>query len=99
MRPCPPPGRRAPRRSTTPPYAALTLRDDRPGRALVLIFSDGDDTSGWLSAQAVVDIARRNDAVVYAVGLSRPGVRTGPAIVSISDRACSLRSRASRGRC
>ena len=78
-------------------YAALTLRDDRPGRALVLIFSDGDDTSGWLSAQSVLDIARRNDAVVYAVGVSRPGVR-GPAIVSISDRAFSLRSRGSRGR-
>ncbi len=56
-------------------YAAMTFRDDRPGRALVLIFSDGDDTSGWLSAQAVLDIARRNDAVVYAVGVSRPGVR------------------------
>ena len=43
----------------------------------MLIFSDGDDTSGWLSGQAVIDIARRNDAVVYAVGLRRPGVR-GP---------------------
>ena len=58
-------------------YAALTLRDDRPGRPLVLIFSDGDDTSGWLSGQSVLEIARRNDAVVYAVGMGRPGVR-GP---------------------
>jgi Ca-activated chloride channel homolog len=57
-------------------YAALTLRDDRPGRALVLIFSDGDDTSGWLSGQSVVEIARRNDAVVYSVGLRQPGVRS-----------------------
>jgi Ca-activated chloride channel homolog len=61
-------------------YAALTLRDDRPGRALVLIFSDGDDTASWLSGQAVVDIARRTDAVVYSVGLrqgevNRPGYR------------------------
>jgi VWFA-related protein len=61
-------------------YAALTLRDDRPGRALVLIFSDGDDTSSWLSGRAVVEIARRTDAVVYSVGLrqgevNRPGYR------------------------
>ncbi len=56
-------------------YAALTLRDDRPGRALVLIFSDGDDTASWLSGQAVVEIARRNDAVVYSVGLRQPDVQ------------------------
>jgi Ca-activated chloride channel homolog len=61
-------------------YAALTLRDDQPGRALVLIFSDGDDTASWLSGQAVVDIARRNDAVIYTVSLprgnvTRPGYR------------------------
>jgi Ca-activated chloride channel homolog len=55
-------------------YAALTLRDDRPGRALVLIFSDGDDTASWLSGQSVVGIARRNDAVVYSVGLRQPNV-------------------------
>jgi VWFA-related protein len=58
-------------------YAALTLRDDRPGRALVLIFSDGEDTASWLPGQAVVDIARRHDAVVYTVGL-RPGQVTRP---------------------
>ena len=61
-------------------YAALTLRGDRPGRALVLIFSDGDDTASWLPGQAVIDVARRNDAVVYSVGLrhgdvQRPGYR------------------------
>jgi len=61
-------------------YAGLTLRDDRPGRALVLIFSDGEDTASWLPGQAVIDVARRNDAVVYSVGLrhgevTRPGYR------------------------
>jgi Ca-activated chloride channel homolog len=61
-------------------YAALTVRDDRPGRALVLIFSDGADTSSWLSGQSVLEVARRNDAVVYSVGLRqddgpRPGYR------------------------
>jgi len=55
-------------------YAALTLRDDQPGRALVLIFSDGDDTASWLSGRSVIEIARRNDAVVYAVALRQPGL-------------------------
>jgi VWFA-related protein len=50
-------------------YAALTLRDSRPGRALVLIFSDGADTASWLPGKNVLDIARRNEAVVYAVAL------------------------------
>ena len=50
-------------------YAALTLKDARAGRALVLVFSDGDDTSSWLSGQTVVEVARRSDAVIYGVGL------------------------------
>src|SRR3990172_983107 len=50
-------------------YAGLTLRDNGAGRTLVVIFSDGQDTASWLPGQTVIDIARRNDAVVYAVGL------------------------------
>jgi len=49
-------------------YAALTLKDPQAGRALVLMFSDGDDTASWLPGQTVLDIARRSDAVVYGVG-------------------------------
>lgn len=51
-------------------YAALTLKDPRPGRALVLVFSDGDDTASWLPGQTVLDIAKRSDSVVYGVGLA-----------------------------
>jgi VWFA-related protein len=40
-------------------YAALTLRDPEPGRTLVLIFSDGADTSSWLPGANVLDVARR----------------------------------------
>jgi VWFA-related protein len=69
-------------------YAALTLRDHQPGRQLVLIFSDGDDTASWLPGSNVIEIAKRNEPVVYAVELapklvfdstSGPlGQRTGP---------------------
>lgn len=51
-------------------FAALTLRDPEPGRrALVLFFSDGDDTSSWLPASAALDKTARSDAVVYSVSL------------------------------
>jgi VWFA-related protein len=49
-------------------FAALTFSDETPAvRRLVLVFSDGDDTSSWLSREAVLDKARRTDAVVYGV--------------------------------
>jgi VWFA-related protein len=49
-------------------FAALAFPDETPTvRRLVLVFSDGDDTSSWLSRAAVTDKARRTDAVVYGV--------------------------------
>jgi len=50
-------------------YAAITLGESDAGRALVIVFSDGVDTSSWLSADAVLDAAKRSDAVVYAVAV------------------------------
>ena len=58
-------------------FAALTLRNARPGtRSLVLLFTDGDDTMGWLPGQHVIDAARRNDTVVYGLGVRRAGPRS-----------------------
>ena len=51
-------------------FAALCLPPPVAGRTLALIFTDGDDSSSWLSAAAVVDAARQTDAVVYGVTLS-----------------------------
>jgi VWFA-related protein len=48
-------------------FAGLALRESDPGRTLLLIFSDGDDTSSWLTTPKVIETARRTDAVVYAV--------------------------------
>jgi VWFA-related protein len=50
-------------------FAALTLRDDHATRSLVILFTDGQDTAGWLPAAAVLNAARRTDIVVYSVGL------------------------------
>ena len=59
-------------------FAALTLKDDIPGRrSFVILFSDGSDTSSWLPARALLERARRSEAVVYVVTRRppRPDVR------------------------
>lgn len=51
-------------------FAALSIRDAEPGRrALVLLFSDGEDTTSWLPGAAAMDKAGRTEAVVYTVVL------------------------------
>jgi VWFA-related protein len=51
-------------------FTALALRDPEPGsRSLIIIFSDGLDTSSWLPAHAALDRTRRTDAVVYAAAV------------------------------
>jgi Ca-activated chloride channel homolog len=55
-------------------YAAIIVGESDAGRALIIAFSDGLDTSSWLSPEAVLDAARRSDVVVYgvSVGQTRP---------------------------
>lgn len=56
-------------------FSAMTLRHDATGyRNLVILFSDGADTSSWLPANAVLDKARRADSVVYSVLFSSRGI-------------------------
>ena len=54
-------------------YAAMTLaRPDGESRNLVIVFSDGQDTSSWLTPGRVVDLARYTDATVFAVAVRGP---------------------------
>jgi VWFA-related protein len=39
------------------------------GRELLVVFSDGLDTASWLSADKVLDVAKRSDAVTYAISV------------------------------
>ena len=48
-------------------FAGMMLAEADVGRGLVIVFSDGLDTSSWLGPKAVLDVAKRSDAVVYAV--------------------------------
>ena len=46
---------------------AIDLRPRDRSRALLLVFTDGQDTSSWLSSKAVLDSARRAAIVVHVV--------------------------------
>jgi Ca-activated chloride channel family protein len=48
-------------------FAGMMVAESGVGRGLVIVFSDGLDTSSWLRPKAVLDVAKRSDAVVYAV--------------------------------
>jgi VWFA-related protein len=51
-------------------YTGMMIGESDVGRALLIVFSDGLDTSSWLSPDAVLETARRSDAVVYGVAVS-----------------------------
>jgi Ca-activated chloride channel homolog len=48
-------------------YLALTVGETSAGRGLAIVFSDGVDTSSWLSEAAVLQAARRSGLVVYTL--------------------------------
>ena len=68
-------------------FSALMLRDPSPGRPLVLVFSDAGDTSSWLPGARVVELAQRQDAVVYGVTLQNPN---RPALEYLADFTSGL---------
>jgi VWFA-related protein len=50
-------------------YAGIMIGESDAGRGLLIVFSDGVDTSSWLRADAVLDAAKRADVVVYGVSV------------------------------
>jgi Ca-activated chloride channel family protein len=48
-------------------HAGMLLGESDAGRSLLIVFSDGVDTSSWLTADAVLETAKRGDVVVYSV--------------------------------
>jgi VWFA-related protein len=54
-------------------YAGLVLAESgaEAELPLLIIFSDGLDTFSWLTEEAVLETAKRNNTVVYAVSTSR----------------------------
>ncbi len=58
-------------------FAAVALRAEGVGRTLVVLFSDGVDTTSFLSEPDVLRAAERSDVIIYPVGV-RTTVRLGP---------------------
>jgi VWFA-related protein len=52
-------------------YAALTVAESAEGRPLLIVFSDGLDTSSFLQGVAVLNAAKRGRSVAYAVSAGR----------------------------
>jgi VWFA-related protein len=50
-------------------YTGIMIGESDAGRGLLIVFSDGVDTSSWLRADAVLDTARRADVVVYGISV------------------------------
>ena len=44
----------------------MMIGESDVGRSLLIVFSDGVDSSSWLEADAVLDTAKRSDVVVYS---------------------------------
>jgi Ca-activated chloride channel family protein len=55
--------------------AALLQGDPDAGRALIMLFTDGDDVSSWLADAAIVDTAKRVNAVVYSITIDPPNAK------------------------
>ena len=48
-------------------FSGLTMAEGGDRRTLLIVFSDGVDTSSWLESDSVVDIVRRSPVVIYGV--------------------------------
>ena len=48
-------------------HAALMTTQREAGRSLVIVCTDGRDTQSWLQLDEVIEVARRSNAVIYAV--------------------------------
>ncbi len=53
-------------------YVSLAHADSGSGRALVIVLSDGVDTSSWLTAGSVAETARRLDVVLFGISSGAP---------------------------
>jgi VWFA-related protein len=53
-------------------YTGMMMGESEAGRSLLIVFSDGVDTSSWLTAESVLETARRGEVVVYGIEIGSP---------------------------
>jgi len=61
-------------------YASVVMTESDTRRSLVVLFSDGLDTTSWLTEKQAIDGATRSQAIVYAVAVAQQ--RSGPKFLS-----------------
>jgi VWFA-related protein len=64
-------------------YVALTSTLDQSGRFLIVVCTDGTDTTSWLQPSEVLDAAKRTNGVIYAVTAS--DARRSSALKDLAD--------------
>jgi VWFA-related protein len=64
-------------------FAGLLVGESDVGRALLIVFSDGLDTSSFLAPEAVLQTARRADVVAYGVSAAR--AKADPFLEQLTD--------------
>jgi VWFA-related protein len=65
-------------------YASVTMGEADAGRDLLIVFSDGLDTTSWLAPGDVLEAARRSDVTAY--GASVRGVRRDPFLRDLAEQ-------------
>jgi VWFA-related protein len=71
--------------------AAIALRHGIDGRVVLLVFTDGLDTTSWLDSGQVLEAALRSDLVVYTVSISSMFVATGDEVTTNIRRRATLK--------
>ena len=71
-------------------WSALKRAETARGRMLVLLFTDGTDTSSWLSEDAVLAMARQSDCVVHVVHTGRERAASEPATDPFLSRLAAI---------
>ena len=64
-------------------YAAIAMAEPGDRRTLLIVFSDGIDTTSWLQPAAVIRAAQRSETVVYAVSTADTS-QTPPLLQQVS---------------
>jgi VWFA-related protein len=65
-------------------YASMTMGEGEAGRDLLIVFSDGLDTTSWLLAADVLEAARRSDVTAYGAWVR--GVRRDPFLRDLAEQ-------------
>jgi VWFA-related protein len=65
-------------------FAGISLAEGGDRRTLVLVFSDGVDTSSWLEPDTIVEVARRSSVVVYGVSAA-PAALTSDTLRQVAN--------------